>query len=117
MVRLKRYIAMGFILILFIMSSWSDMPSLGADKAYAEPITESMEGLGTAEEPYIIMTPEQLDQVRNDLEAHYELGANIDMSGYVGFHPIGYIYYELIEGGVIRRPNSHLRAFSMVSII
>jgi len=52
-----------------------------------------MEGLGTADEPYVIMTPEHLDSVRLDLDAHYRLGADIDMSAFGDFHPIGHIQY------------------------
>lgn len=46
-------------------------------------------GAGTAGDPYIITTPAQLDEIRNDLTAYYELGNSIDMAGYNGFEPIG----------------------------
>ena len=52
-------------------------------------------GSGTAENPYIITTVEQLQEMRNDLAAHYALGNNIDASGTVnwnggaGFEPVG----------------------------
>jgi len=47
-----------------------------------------MLGGGTQENPYIIQTPADLDAVRNNLTAYYELGNNIDMTGYT-FLPIG----------------------------
>ncbi|MDE8562758.1 GLUG motif-containing protein [Anoxybacillus rupiensis] len=47
-----------------------------------------MLGAGTQENPYIIQTPADLDAVRNNLTAYYELGNNIDMTGYT-FLPIG----------------------------
>jgi len=39
-----------------------------------------MEGLGTKTSPYIIKTANQLNQIRNDLDAYYELGNDIDLS-------------------------------------
>lgn len=49
----------------------------------------SGEGDGTESDPYVIMTPTQLDEVRNDLHAYYVLGADIDLSGYASWDPIG----------------------------
>lgn len=54
-----------------------------------------MSGDGSAGNPYVIMTLEQLDAVRNDLTAHYVLGMDIDASKTSnwndgsGFAPIG----------------------------
>lgn len=55
----------------------------------------AMPGAGTADDPYIIMTLDQLDAVRDNMTAHYKLGADIDASetaGWndgAGFVPIG----------------------------
>lgn len=55
----------------------------------------AMTGSGTSGDPYIVTTLAQLDAVRNDLTAHYRLGADIDASetaawnGGLGFEPIG----------------------------
>jgi len=52
-------------------------------------------GSGTAGDPYIITTIEQLQEMRNNLTAHYALGNDIDASGTVnwndgkGFRPVG----------------------------
>ncbi|VTR35260.1 Uncharacterized conserved protein [Actinobacillus pleuropneumoniae] len=49
-------------------------------------------GDGSMEFPYLIETAEQLDAVRNNLEAHYLLAHDIDLSGYAlvgGWEPIG----------------------------
>ena len=43
-------------------------------------IIKEMEGSGTENDPYIIMTPSHLNQVRNNLDAYYELGADIDLT-------------------------------------
>lgn len=53
----------------------------------AEAIFEG--GSGTAEDPWQIATAEQLDRVRDDLTAHYILTADIDLSGYENWEPIG----------------------------
>ena len=46
-------------------------------------------GSGTAEDPWQIATAEQLDRVRDDLTAHYILTADIDLSGFENWEPIG----------------------------
>lgn len=51
--------------------------------------TVSYNGRGTKNDPYIITTPAQLDGMRNNLNATYKLGANIDMSKFGNFVSIG----------------------------
>ena len=41
----------------------------------------TMTGGGTAEDPYIVMDAADLDAVRDNLGAYYELGADIDLGG------------------------------------
>jgi len=54
-----------------------------------------MIGEGTADDPYVVMTLAQLEAVRENMDAHYVLGADIDASataswnGGEGFVPIG----------------------------
>ena len=55
--------------------------------ASAEPAFEG--GSGTAEDPWQIATAEQLNSVRDDLTAHYILTADIDLSVYENWEPIG----------------------------
>lgn len=57
--------------------------NLSVLNAYAES-----KNMGTAANPYIIMNAEQLQNVNNDVSAHYKLGADIDLKG-VDFTPIG----------------------------
>ena len=58
-------------------------------ETYALPFSKFAGGAGTIEEPYIISTPGDLDQVREDGSAHYALGNDIDMSQFFGyFKPI-----------------------------
>ena len=47
------------------------------------------EGDGTEANPYQVSTPEQLDAVRNNLSAHYIQTADIDMSDWGDWEPIG----------------------------
>lgn len=46
-------------------------------------------GDGTAENPYQVSTPEQLDAVRNDLSAHYVQINDIDLLEWANWEPIG----------------------------
>ncbi|WP_071880176.1 GLUG motif-containing protein [Geobacillus vulcani] len=48
-----------------------------------------MLGAGTQSSPYIIQTPQDLHNVRNNLTAYYELGNDIDMGSWGNFVPIG----------------------------
>lgn len=50
-----------------------------------------MPGSGTALDPYQVWTADDLDNVRNDLSAHYIQMADIDLSGYDNWDPIGYV--------------------------
>ena len=47
-----------------------------------------MLGYGTQNDPYIIQTPQDLHNTRNNLNAYYELGNNIDMSAWGNFSTI-----------------------------
>lgn len=51
-------------------------------------------GTGTPADPYVITTADQLDEMRNELDAYYKLGANIDLASWTnmpaeGWLPIG----------------------------
>ncbi len=46
-------------------------------------------GTGTAEDPWQIASAEQLDSVRENLAGHYVLTADIDLSGFENWEPIG----------------------------
>lgn len=47
-----------------------------------------MLGAGTQSNPYIISTPQDLSDIRNNLTAYYELANDIDMSNFGNFIPI-----------------------------
>ncbi len=46
-------------------------------------------GKGTAGNPYLIKTAEQLNSMRDNLSAHYKLAANIDLSGISNWKAVG----------------------------
>ncbi|QJX61015.1 peptidase M26 [Niallia circulans] len=48
-----------------------------------------MLGAGTQSNPYIISTPQDLNAIRNNLTAYYELANDIDMSSFGNFASIG----------------------------
>ena len=56
---------------LFTVSTWTQ-------RAYAAPSG----GSGTLLDPYIILNEDDLSDIRDDLSAHYKLGANINLSDY-----------------------------------
>lgn len=68
-------------------------------------------GKGTKEDPYVIMTPEQLNSVRYHLDASFVLGRDIDMSAWENWEPIGSSAPSTHTGGsesflAIYNPNS-----------
>jgi len=46
-------------------------------------------GVGTLDDPYIIQKAEELDRIRDNLTASYRLQADIDLSSYSNWEPIG----------------------------
>jgi len=46
-------------------------------------------GSGTEQSPYLISTPGQLNNVRNNLSAHYKLTGDIDLADWGNWEPIG----------------------------
>ncbi len=74
-------------------------PGAGAEDDFTPNITGEDYGEGTESDPYIICNADQLQSMRDHLDAHYELGQNIDASSIngpyacngtcTGFQPIG----------------------------
>lgn len=69
-------------------------------------------GKGTIDEPYVIMTPQDLDSINYNMDAHFVLGTDIDLtydtqnkkgkyynSG-IGWIPIGYMKKEAFTGSI-----------------
>ena len=65
--------------------------------------TEFASGSGTEEDPYLIATKEHLNNVRNHLDAHYEMISDIvftddDFANGTGWEPIGYNQQNSFSG-------------------
>ncbi|WP_066494850.1 fibronectin type III domain-containing protein [Abyssisolibacter fermentans] len=66
------------------VSEWSELVT---EMTLSTPVLEEpvqnteMEGLGTAEEPYIILTKDHFLEINNNIIAYYELGNDIDFLG------------------------------------
>ncbi|MRN53984.1 S-layer homology domain-containing protein [Paenibacillus monticola] len=88
----------GISIILVMLMVFSGVSGLliGGDKAHAAGFAG---GTGTVTDPYLIANAAQLDEVRNHLDAglYFKLTAEIDLSGYVNWEPIG--YYNFINYG------------------
>ena len=55
------------------------------------PMIKFMEGLGTAESPFLVTNASELSNVyRSGLNAHYKVTTDIDMNGVTDFVPIGF---------------------------
>ena len=59
--------------------------------AYEMNMEKFSEGEGTKSNPYVIYDAYQLNNVRNNLNAYYKLGANINLSQFSNWIPIGSI--------------------------
>ena len=79
-----------FLVILMVMGGISGViaPAVGTASAAASDFAG---GTGTASDPYQIATADQLNEVRNHLDAdiYFELTTDIDLSSYANWEPIG----------------------------
>lgn len=77
------------------VSNSDEKKMINALEAYNEMIENYLSqnifagGDGSKENPYQVSTPEQLNAVRNDLDAHYIQTSDIDLSIYENWEPIG----------------------------
>lgn len=81
--------AVGFIPAAYVddvepTGYWDGAPGADHDSLYS-----FAGGTGTPEDPYLIATPEQLDAVRKGLTRSYKLIADIDLSDWGNWIPIG----------------------------
>ena len=93
---LHSLLAMALVLGAVIMSS--------STSAYADHgAVQFAGGDGTSGTPYLIATPEQLNEVRNHLSEHFQLIADIDLTAYLGaggdgWVPIGSTFTGTFDG-------------------
>lgn len=69
---LQMVVFLAFLLIMF--------PLLNKASFVAAKSIEFSGGSGDFNDPYVITTAEQLDNIRNHLDKHFNLAANIDLS-------------------------------------
>ena len=87
--------------------AWNDVSSDGMTNIRVKAFTTGSassgpqySGSGTKADPYRITTAEQLSNIRYNLDAHYRLDKDIDLSGYSSFEPIGNISYSYFSGSL-----------------
>ncbi|MEK3731666.1 S-layer homology domain-containing protein [Paenibacillus sp. FSL M8-0334] len=95
-------------LVLFFGWTWTQLfgnvgilVQAADDGAFAPLSSDFAGGSGTEEAPYIIETAEQLNKVRDYLDAHFKLGADINLSTYSsgeGWLPIATEYSSPFTG-------------------
>ncbi|MCL2433370.1 MAG: hypothetical protein FWD16_02485 [Clostridia bacterium] len=56
-------------------------------------------GTGSKADPYLVTTPQELDNIRNNLTAYYRITKPIDLSGFANWVPIG-SHNDRFEGGL-----------------
>lgn len=78
--------------IKYMVINYSDIYYNSLAEFYTLPFDNpQLQGSGTAEDPYIITTPVELDLVRNYPDAYFELGNDIDMSAFTGAGGKGFL--------------------------
>ena len=90
-------IGVVILAVLMVLGMAPGLLAPGGGKAYAAEDAYSGEGAGTTEDPYLIATADQLNEVRDHLDAHFKLIADINLSGFasdpsnpsLGWEPIG----------------------------
>lgn len=87
--------------------AWNDVSSDGMTNIRVKAFTTGSassgpqySGSGMESDPYRITTAEQLSNIRYNLDAHYRLDKDIDLSGYSSFEPIGNISYSYFSGSL-----------------
>ncbi|WP_340400526.1 S-layer homology domain-containing protein [Paenibacillus sp. FSL H8-0079] len=118
--RASRKVTSIILVMLMVLGGWNGLFDRGNQVSAASGV-EFAGGKGTSNEPYLIETAAQLDEVRWHLgnNIHFKLTADIDLSGYAegeGWEPIGNVYslfYGNLDGNgfkisnlTINRPQS-----------
>ncbi len=80
----KRLLTLALVLLM-VASVFAMVPTANGAGGF------SGKGKGTVNSPYLVTNAQQVDEMRNNLAAHYKLVNNIDMSSVENFDPIGQI--------------------------
>ena len=74
---------------IFVLALCMALLCIGAGATAGDGTNPFAVGNGTAGDPYIIMDADDLAAVREELNAHYKLGGNIDLDNNNSWTPIG----------------------------
>lgn len=91
----KRYLALACALMLSISMFTGCQGQQTNNAASSQVQSASVQaggfagGSGTAEDPWQVATAEQMNQVREQLDGHYVLSADVDLASLGSFDPIG----------------------------
>ncbi|MBU9713453.1 cadherin-like beta sandwich domain-containing protein [Evansella tamaricis] len=88
---MKKYISIVVIVALFV-SFFPIQVLFTSNMAHGGGM--NLEGSGTAEDPYLVYTAEDINLVRKDLESHYEQRGNIDLTTYLSRGGDGYAKWQ-----------------------
>src|SRR5690554_2670139 len=94
---MKKSIILILVTLLMVGSGVGVWPT----PVQAAPYEFTGGGDGTALNPYIVMTDVDMNHVKDDLEAHYLQGNDIDLSNYAdgaGWQPIGTEFADSFKG-------------------
>ncbi|HEX3078253.1 MAG TPA: cadherin-like domain-containing protein, partial [Lachnospiraceae bacterium] len=78
--------------LLIAVLVYYNLSGINGNTAYA--VTAFTNGTGTVADPYIVSTPEQLNEVRYHLDKHFKQDRDIDLSDYTNWEPIGALHNE-----------------------
>jgi len=102
-------------LIMVLAALLVGLPVLGASpgEVKAASCAFSAGGDGSPGDPYIVVSKEDLDCVREDLTASYKLGADIDLSDFGYWTPIG--TYDIPFEGAFNGADYAIRGMTILS--
>gem|GEM_PF-1609712 len=89
----------------------TNAPSTEADLKSNEDEDEFAGGDGTSSNPYLVSTPQQLNNVRYHLSSYFRQICDIDMSS-INWRPIGYKDTDISSVGISERPASPFDYFT-----
>ena len=88
--KIKSKIMIYFLVFTMVFTSIGTVIGTIPMTMYAQPTSSfSGKGEGTSENPYVITSPNELDEIRNNLSGYYILGNDIDLSSISEWTPIG----------------------------
>ncbi|MFC4305284.1 S-layer homology domain-containing protein [Cohnella boryungensis] len=85
--RASKKVALLILVMMMVIGSLPEWFTAGEGKAYAAGYSS---GDGSEVNPYLVTTPEELNDIRMGTSKHYKLGNNIDLTEYLSVTGAGY---------------------------